>query len=153
MIVVEVADCKDTYLSPLPSKQLDVITKSVGVWALYFPSIWSDTVINISTIWYRSPTLTRAYVQSEETSPFSTRASSIPSLNELSDSPSVEAGWDRIEPGVLEQNISSGIHQSNENFATEDTVQFRVADVRKRLNNHSHTPKKMFNRDPDDPSG
>lgn len=32
-------------------------------------------------------------------------------------------------------------------------VKFCVADVRKRLNDHLHTPKKMFRRDPEDPSG
>lgn len=28
MVVIEVAECKDTYLSPLPTKQLDIATKS-----------------------------------------------------------------------------------------------------------------------------
>ena len=35
----------------------------------------------------------------------------------------------------------------------DEKVKFCVADVRKRLNDHLDTPKKMFHRDPEDPSG
>ena len=31
MIVIEVAECRDTYLSPLPSKQLDVNIKGMDL--------------------------------------------------------------------------------------------------------------------------
>lgn len=31
MVVIEVAECRDTYLSPLPAKQLDTSTKSTGL--------------------------------------------------------------------------------------------------------------------------
>ena len=34
-----------------------------------------------------------------------------------------------------------------------ETEQFCVADVRRRLADHLNTPKKMFSRDPEDPSG
>ena len=40
-----------------------------------------------------------------------------------------------------------------DNAQSEEIVQFCVADVRKRLNDHLYIPKKMFKRDPEDPSG
>ena len=53
-----------------------------------------------------------------------------------------------------EHKLPSYLHvQGNGKDSTEDIVQFCVADVRKRLNEHSHIPKKMFQRDPEDPSG
>ena len=42
-----------------------------------------------------------------------------------------------------------GVEPANE----EGTTNFCVGDVRKRLTQHSSAPRKMFQRDPNDPSG
>lgn len=115
----------------------------------------------------------KIYVRSAETSPLSTRASSIPSLHEegLSlggrlprSSPDGiqelsprrtgrQEGSDGSESEREEGKVSSQNEVPMETEEEEERVQFCVADVRKRLKDHSHTPKKLFRRDPEDPSG
>lgn len=111
----------------------------------------------------RSPDQVKLCVSSEETSPFSTHASSIPSLHELSDD-SVPAASRLNERATFRPQLTSDTSHEKRRETSLDHhlsldkqhtggIKFCVADVRKRLNDHMQTPKKMFNRDPEDPSG
>jgi phosphatidylinositol 4-kinase len=60
LLHIEVAECRDTYLSPLPAKQLDVTVQSLGP----------------------SSRLPEGCVRSEGTSPSGMRAASLPCLTE-----------------------------------------------------------------------
>lgn len=124
-----------------------------------------------------SPSHKRMCVQSEDSSPHSTRISSpsLPKKSVVSDANSQKS------MGILDRELESrpaveqlAVRQSfqdDERFPgvrmpltyvpgrhelqlqTAEVVQFCVADVRKRLNDHLGTPKKLFHRDPEDPSG
>lgn len=126
---------------------------------------------------------TKQCVRSVETSPVSTRTSSIPSLYELSDASEFCSEQSKTsldsklespphamatEGPSFQQNLDAPCFSPSKRpeFKTslpnllissevqdEERVQFRVADVRKRLNDHLYTPKKIFRRDPEDPSG
>ena len=116
-------------------------------------------------------------VDSGGTSPCLTCTSSMPSLNELSHSPDnqqVIADLDRVVESSSPKEVTERNHnnsKSNHSRHASETkcivlpenhvgsvhnkekVQFCVADVRKRLDDHLYMPKKMFSRDPEDPSG
>ena len=47
----------------------------------------------------------------------------------------------------------SGVNEGAESTNEEEQTAFCVGDVRKRLTQHSSAPRKMFQRDPNDPSG
>ena len=59
MLYIEVVECEDTYLSPLPTKQLDVSVQRMGL----------------------SSRMAEGCVRSEGTSPSSMRATSLPCLS------------------------------------------------------------------------
>lgn len=48
---------------------------------------------------------------------------------------------------------SSKVNNFLTNLNDDEEVNFCVSDVRKRLKDHSHVPRKLFSRDPEDPSG
>lgn len=94
-------------------------------------------------------------IRSEEPS-LSPRAFSIPSLHGVGDSHLESRGTRALLPNqskfredgdTLEDQCIVRVGNDQEK------VKFCVADVRKRLREHLHTPKKMFLRDPEDPSG
>lgn len=58
-----------------------------------------------------------------------------------------------VEGGDGNMDGGSQVDGNMEGGQADGKVKFCVADVRKRLNDHLHTPKKMFHRDPEDPSG
>lgn len=100
--------------------------------------------------------ISRASLQTD-ISPLSTRASSIPSLYEVVDADNRPELLPRQSGKQADRHISD---PSSEELGEvpmetdqEESEQFCVADVRKRLRDHLHAPKKMFGRDPDDPSG
>lgn len=118
-------------------------------------------------------------VKSEGDSPSSCRAESTPSLPTVTvDGPSevsqnvpsdeVSAQSERLfdenpvgsvlkkEMVLLNYSDDPGCEEVEDiydNPEDEHDEQFCVADVRKRLTAHLNTPKKMFKRDPEDPSG
>ena len=92
-------------------------------------------------------------IQSEEPS-LSPRAFSIPSLHGVGDSHLEYRGAQTLLPNQskFQEDIETDqciVRVEN----GQEKVNFCVADVRKRLREHLHTPKKMFLRDPEDPSG
>ena len=89
------------------------------------------------------------YSQSEDISPLSTRASSIPSLYEVVNADSRP----ELIPHQGDKPASEELGGVPMETDQEESEQFCVADVRKRLRDHLHAPKKMFRRDPEDPSG
>ncbi len=110
-------------------------------------------------------------VKSEETSPTSTRTSSMPSLNVLCDSSEVYnrspqsrsrkleslSQHNKLDGARSKGDATSSSKTEDRNYVStdedEEMARFCVADVRKRLISHLHTPKKLFSRDPEDPSG
>ena len=68
LILVEVADVEDTFLSPLLQKQLDVSLTCSGLWVYYY---YQTTFIFHN--YYRSPEEAKAFVHSEGPSPANTR--------------------------------------------------------------------------------
>lgn len=102
-------------------------------------------------VFLRSFSQVKICVRSEETSPLSTRASSIPSLHE--ESGAAEVYQTERQESVIVSKEESSTSVENSEMGTEENVEFCVADVRKRLKDNLHAPKKMFQRDPEDPSG
>lgn len=114
-------------------------------------------------------------IKSEGDSPSSCRASSMLSLHGISGALTSD---DAIPSEALEEEAGAPLSKklkmlpsrNEETFPSEvddmyesngslnkgveqGAEQFCVADVRKRLTDHLNTPKGMFNRDPEDPSG
>lgn len=116
-------------------------------------------------------------IRSEGDSPSPCRAVSMPSIDSFSDAPSevpTASSYGTLPPSeeaVEEESCTplSKKHKmqlSEEAFPSEmddmydgektldeEVEQFCVADVRRRLSDQLNTPKKMFRRDPEDPSG
>ena len=68
----------------------------------------------------------------------------------------VTNGYGLLEASSASYESGRGLSESGdgiESVIEEEQMAFCVGDVRKRLTQHSSAPKKMFQRDPNDPSG
>lgn len=127
---------------------------------MFLQTFYINTLITFCVC--RSTNQVAITVCSEETSPFSSRASSVLSLHnpssvgnhEVATRPELLAYKEATLHGISGKKLlAHHVHSRDESSTDDDTVQFCVADVRKRLKDHLHVPKKMFQRDPEDPSG
>ncbi|XP_003388943.1 PREDICTED: phosphatidylinositol 4-kinase beta-like isoform X2 [Amphimedon queenslandica] len=149
LLLVEVAQVEDTFLSPLTQKQLDVSLKSSGL----------------------GPDEVKNFVHSEGPSPVGTRVSSLPnlrnggisadsvSLTSLDNYPTSSIIEEREEEApasgedkCLEGSSSNSSSSDKDEEGEGSPVTFHVSEIRRRLSKEIGAPKKNFSRNPDDPS-